>query len=175
MALRWASIGLVLSGMLGAGTFGYSLVQQTSLQSQINSAMQVINQSIETTGTIVKKTSETLDPLTETTTSLATIAQQEEQVVQHISAMNASLELIAKSETGIIAGLDSLNQVTQSASDALYGMSQVNGSISQASSMSARQGNQEAGQVGQLNGLTQNSIAQLKELNDKLYLLRQMP
>lgn len=172
---RLVSIGLVLSGMLGGGTFGYSLMQQTSLQGQINEAMQVINQSIESTGVIVKKTSEALDPLNETTSSLAEIAQQEEQVVQHITAMNASLELIAKSETGIIAGLDSLNQVTQAASHALGGMSQMNAGIMQSSSLSARQGNQEAGQVGELNRLTQHSIAQMKDLNDKLYLLRQLP
>jgi septal ring factor EnvC (AmiA/AmiB activator) len=175
MTGSWVSVGLILAGMLGAGTFGYSLLQQTALQGQINGAMQVINQSIDTTGQIVKQTSVTLDPLTETTQSLAEIQQQEEQVVQHIAAMNASLEWIAKSETGIITGLESLNQVTQSASMALYGMGQTNSSILQASSLSAQQGNQEAGQVAELNRLTQYSIVQLKEMNDKLYMLRQLP
>ncbi|WP_018131054.1 hypothetical protein [Effusibacillus pohliae] len=172
---KWVTIGLILLGTAGGGTFGYSLLQQAAMQAKINKAMDVINQSIVTTGRLVQETSDTLQPLYETSNALSDIEQQQEQIVNNLAGMNDRLRSIGNSEQAIIAGLDSLNQVTQSASGALFSMSQVNSGILQASNVSAGQSGQEAGQVMQLNRLTQQSIAKLKELNDKLYPLRLLP
>lgn len=175
MTVKWMSIGLFFAGALGAAVFGYSLVQQTKLQGNINAAMQVINQSMAATGQLVQETSETLEPLYDTTKALAGIEEKEEQVVKHIAAMNVSLTRVASSEEGIVSGLDSLNRVTLSASSELSGMTELNSGILQSSSLSAQQSSQEGNQVKQLNQLTHYSIEQLKQLNEKLYLLRKLP
>lgn len=173
--IRWGTIGLVLLGTLGAGTFGYSLLQQTNIQGNINKAMEVINKSIVSTGGLVQQTSQALEPLYDTTKGLAGIQQREEQVVQHLTGMNKSLEVIGQSESGIVAGLDSLNQVTAATSGALTKMGQANASIYAASSTSSQQSGREAAIVAELNNLTRISIAQLREMNEKLSLLRKLP
>lgn len=171
----WLNVLLLLGGVLGAGTFGYSLVQQTAIQSQMNHTMMLINGSIVSTGAVVRQTSQTLQPLVETTQALATIEQQEEQTVTALHAMNQHLANTAVSEKGLITVLDALNHVTEGMSRHISNMEQVNNSLLSLGSQSVSQAQREAQQVGTLNSLTQTSITELRTINQKLYPLRVLP
>lgn len=172
ISITWANIGLLLAGLVGAGMFGYSLVQQTALQSKMNDTMGLINDSIVTTGAVVQKTSQTLEPLVATTASLVKIEQQEQQTVGDLNAMNAHLSNTATSERGIITGLDALNKITGGVSTDLTSTSRVNDSLLDLSKGSVGQAERMAENVGTINSLTATSIDQLHELNQKLAPLR---
>ncbi|MGZ4163630.1 MAG: hypothetical protein ACXVDB_05310 [Tumebacillaceae bacterium] len=175
MRFTWVNVLLLLGGVIGAGLFGYSLVQQTALQSRMNDTMALINRSIVSTGAVVKQTSQSLQPLVETTTALATIEQQEERTVTALNSMNAHLSKTAESEKGLITGLDNLNKVTSGVSSDITSMQGVNDSLLQLGGRSVSQAQQEAQQVGTLNQLTKTSIDQLRTLNQKLSPLRVLP
>ncbi|MBL0385285.1 hypothetical protein JJB07_01385 [Tumebacillus sp. ITR2] len=175
MSTKIFSILLFLGGFLGVGMFGYSLYQQTQVQSQMNASMSVINDSIISTRVVIRETSTVLDPLTETTTALAQIEQREQATVQHLASMNAHLRTTADSETQIITGLDNLNSYVTHAGSSLQKLADTNHTLLQTGRTSLYSAQQEGGQVGQLNTLTTQTITQLRTLNGKLAPLRLLP
>jgi hypothetical protein len=175
MIAKTLPILLWLAGFLGAGLFGYSLYEQTQVQTQMNASMAVINQSIVSTRTVIHETQTVLDPLAATTAALAQIEQREQATVQHLAAMNAHLGATAEKETRIIAGLDSLNTYTDQAGSLLQKLAGTNQSLLQANQRSLASAQQEGSQVGTLNTLTTQTIAELRTLNRKLAPLRLLP
>lgn len=175
MSKLWVTGGLWLAGLVGVSVFGYSLTQQTAIQAQMNQTMLQIDAAIVTTGGLVDGTAKALQPLVATTKALKTIEQKEQATVSDLTSMNQHLADSAQTENGIVQGLDSLNQVAQGVNHDLSNMSQVNALLLESSISSAGQANLEAMKVGQLNGMTATSIAQLQQLNHKLSALRMLP
>ncbi|GAX90293.1 hypothetical protein [Effusibacillus lacus] len=175
MKSKLFTILLILLGILGVGMFGYSLAKQTQMQGEMNQIMASVNESIVATGTLVQETLEVLQPFQEITASLASIEQQEEQVVVQLAVMNGHLETTGLSEKNIIAGLEALNQQTRTVSQYLNGMSDVNSGLLKASSASVQNASRINGQLGEINGMTGQSIEELGELNEKFALLRILP
>ncbi|ARU63298.1 hypothetical protein CBW65_21660 [Tumebacillus avium] len=165
----------LLLSLLGVGLFGYSFAQQTQVQGQINETMRLIDSSLAATGAVVAETSATLDPLSDTTRSLAQIGLQEEATVTQLAAMNGHLTDIATGERTIIDGLATLNTATQAADRELAAMTAVTRSILQAGVTAHAQAEQEADGVAALRRLTEISTAELQELNNRLAPLRLLP
>lgn len=175
MAKVWMTSGLMLAGLLGLGTFGYSLTQQTAIQSQMNQTMNQINVSIATTGGLVAQTVTALKPLYSTTSALANIEIQQQSTISYLKQMNQHLQNLATLESSIVTGLDNLNQATQNVSTDLTGMAGLNNQLLNANGSSVIQANSEAAKVGQLSQMTNTSISQLHQLNGKLSGLKALP
>ncbi|MBX6353291.1 MAG: hypothetical protein IRZ10_08120 [Thermoflavifilum sp.] len=166
---------LWLAGLAGAGMFGYSLTQQTAIQLQMNQTMKQINQSIATSKKLTQQTSVILQPLVGTTEALAGIEQLETQSLSDIESMNNHLRDIAKGEQGIITGLDHLNVVTDQARTGLIRLASLNGQLLDANQQTASMAAEEATRVSQLNSMTETTIAQMHQLNQKFAALKMVP
>jgi hypothetical protein len=166
---------LLLTGLAGAGMFGYSLTQQTAIQMQMNLTMKQINESITTTRELTKQTSVILQPLVGTTEALAAIEKLEEESLSDIESMNGHLRDIAKGEQGIIQGLDRLNVVTDQARTGLIHLSSMNDQLLAANRQTLQMAQQEASHVSQLNHMTDTTISQMHQLNRKFAVLKLLP
>jgi hypothetical protein len=175
MKVRWRSVSLIVLGVIGIGLFGYSLTQQTAIQRQMNGTMAEINQSILTTGHVVAQTGVVLQPLDATTTALASIEKSEQATTASLAAMNSHLKNIGNTEQQIISNLDVLNGVTGQVKSTLVDMQSVGNQLYTFSDTSLQQATQEAAAVGDLNRMTDTSIAELHQLNSKLSALRLLP
>jgi hypothetical protein len=166
---------LFFFGIAGLGAFGYSFAQQTMIQKQMNQTMSIINDSIVSTGNVTNQTSQALQPLYDTTQSLAAIEQKEETTVSYIASMNNHLRNVGNSEQMIIQSLIQSNSLSTDLSNHLSALSQTNNQLLAAGQSSLVQASQEANQLLSLNQLTSNTINQMQILNEKLAPLRLLP
>jgi chaperonin cofactor prefoldin len=173
--IRWQSASLLILGIAGLATFGYSLTQQTAIQRQMNETMGQINQSILTTSHVVAQTATVLEPLDATTKALSSIETSEEKTTASLASMNNHLRGIGATEQNIISSLDTLNNVTGQVSSTLTVMQSVGGQLYAVSEASLQQANGMSSRVGDLNHMTDTSISQLHQLNSKLSALRALP
>ncbi|GMA62544.1 hypothetical protein NZD89_22465 [Alicyclobacillus fastidiosus] len=161
--------------LAGLGVFGYSMTQQTQIQSQMNHTMATMNADIAETTPLVRATSRALSPLTQTTAALSQIELEESQTVRDISAMNAHLQAIGTSEGQVLMGMNALYHATSDVNKALGGVTSTTDGILDASESSASSAGAETSRIGTLNQQTADVISQLNQLNNKLAALKLLP
>ncbi|MFB5190156.1 hypothetical protein [Alicyclobacillus fastidiosus] len=170
--LTWVSTCLSLAGL---GVFGYSMTQQTHIQSQMNHTMTTMNKDVAETTPLVAATSKALAPLVATTDALSQIEQQESKTVLDISAMNAHLRTIGASEQQVLTGMTALFQATSDVNRGLGDVTSTTDSVLSASESSASGASAETSHIGTLNQQTADVISQLNQLNNKLAALKLLP
>ncbi|MCL6516259.1 hypothetical protein [Alicyclobacillus sp.] len=175
MRAIWINGLLWAIGLLGAGSFAYSLTQQSNLQTRMNQTMVEIGTSVLATSGLVQETGDALAPLGELTQTLQHMQASQSRTVTHLKAMNGRLEAIGQTEQQIIRDLDRLNAATDQVRQHLTQMAPVTAGLRDATGASAGQARQEAGSVAAMDQMTQQTVDGLHQLNQRFALLRALP
>jgi len=170
MKISLFMINLALFGLFCWGTF-----QQISNQRTMNQVMAEVHQNIREAHRLTTITNRQLKPLRETTDTIKQMNTKLTNTNQMLSSMNASLNRVTVSEQKIVSGLDTLNNHTSTVLSQLNTRRGSNQQLVPQATALAEQTNTENGYLKTLSHLTDISIKELKELNQKFKWLSYLP
>jgi hypothetical protein len=173
LTLLKAAIFLV--SVLALIVVGWGTYNQIKGQAETNKEMKRVALSVKKANELTGVTVQRLSPLSETAATLRTMNSGLTKTGSLLTEMNAGIGSVANSERTIIKNLTALNQTTSGVLDQLKNVSAGSGNLVSGTGKMGSQVQQEANSMGGLNGLTDESIAQLRKLNQKFSLLRALP
>ncbi|WP_047150768.1 hypothetical protein [Aneurinibacillus tyrosinisolvens] len=168
-------IGVFLVSVLSLAVFGWGTYNQIKGQAETNKEMKKVAQNIKKADALTSITVQSLQPLEETAKTIQTMNGGLTTTARLLTEMNIGLGSVTKGEQVIIQNLTALNGTTNGVLSQLQAVSTGSGKLVGSTGKMQGQVQSESASMQGLNGLTDESIAEMRKLNKKFSLLRSLP
>ncbi|NGQ94288.1 hypothetical protein G3578_03750 [Brevibacillus sp. SYP-B805] len=177
MVLPWMYVRamLALISLFSLCTFGWGTYWQIAGQAETNQEMKQVARHIKEASALTAVTIDRMKPLQETAAMLGTMNGGLTATAQLLTEMNRGLASVTNSERLIVTNLTALNGSIASTGDALQQVSGINLQLAASTGSLRSQVESEHRLMARMNSLSDTSVAEMRNLNRKIAVLRALP